>query len=159
MKFWDRILFTGLAIVDGLFDSNLVERELERRRRRLQVYQKKIDDVQQKIDDLHAQLMGLHLQLCLTYLRQRYMADPNNWLRFETGSKDERGLELLIEYLVKPRLATIETHEIAPRHHVYHLQPDWSAIATAIGETPEVLEVEAFVWLQQQIAEQVQSQA
>lgn len=156
MRFWDRVLFLGLAVVDKLFDSHLVQREMERRRKHLAVYQARVTNIQQKIDDLETQLTGLHLQLCLIYLRQRYMTDLDNWLRFETGGDDERGLGLLIEYLVKPRLAAIEMHEIAPRHHVYYLRPDWTAIAVAIGDTPETLELETFVWLQQRVASQYQ---
>jgi hypothetical protein len=156
VRFWDRALFLGLAVVDKLFGSHLVQREMERRQKHLAICQAQVTNIQHKIDDLETQLTGLHLQLCLVYLRQRYMMDLDNWLRFETGGDDERGLDLLIEYLVKPRLAAIEMDEIAPRHHVYYLRPDWTAIAVAIGDTPETLELETFVWLQQRVASQYQ---
>jgi len=154
MKFRDRILFLGLALVDKLFGSNWVQRELDRRQKRLTVYRERIANVQREIDDLESHLDGLHVQLCLLYLRHRYMADLDNWLRFETGGSDEQGLELLIEYLVKPRLAAIEIHQVAPKHHVYFLQPDWAAIAVAIGDSPEMLEMDTLVWLHQRVASQ-----
>ncbi len=154
MRFRDRILFLGLATVDKLFGSRWVQRELERRRKRVVAYQERMTNIQQEIGDLETRLDELHVQLCLLYLRHRYMTDVDNWLRFETGSNDERGLDLLIEYLVKPRLAAIEMHEIAPNHHVYHLRPDWTAIAAAIGDAPETLELEALAWLHQRIINQ-----
>lgn len=156
MRFRDRILFLGLSIVDRLFGTRWVQRELERRRQRLAEYQARMANIQQEIDQLQVRLEGLHLQLCLLYLRHRHMTGLEDWLRFESGGSDEPGLEILIEHLVKPRLAAIEVQEIAPGHHVYHLRPDWKAIATAVGDALKMLEPETLTWLRQQVANQSQ---
>jgi hypothetical protein len=159
MKFRDRVLFLGLAIVDRLFGTHWVQRELERRRNLLTEHQTRVANIQREIDYLQVQLETLHLQLCLLYLRHRYMAGLENWLHFESGGSDEPGLDILIEHLVKPRLAAIEMHETAPDHHVYHLRPDWGAIAAAIGDAANVLEPETLAWLHQRIANQSRSMA
>jgi hypothetical protein len=159
MKFRDRVLFLGLAIVDRLLGTQWVQGELERRRNRLAEHRARVANIQQEIDHLQVQLEGLHLQLCLLYLRHRYMADLENWLRFESGSSDEAGLNLLIDHLVKPRLAAIEMHETAPDHHIYHLRPDWGAIAAAIGDAAKMLEPETVAWLRQRVTNQAQSTA
>lgn len=156
MRFRDRILFLGLSIVDRLFGTRWVQRELERRRQRLAEYQARMANIQQEIDHLQVRLEGLHLQLCLLYLRHRHMTGLEGWLRFESGGSDEPGLEILIEHLVKPRLAAIEVQETAPGHHVYHLRPDWKAIATAVGDALKMLEPETLTWLRQQVANQSQ---
>lgn len=159
MRFRDRILFLGLVIVDRLFSTHWVQRELERRRERLAEYQVRMADFQQEIDLLQVRLEKLHLQLCLLYLCHRQMMGLEDWLRFESGGSDEPGLDLLIEHLVRPRLATIEMHEIAPGHHVYHLHPDWKAIVAAIGDAAETLEPETLAWLHRRLANQSQSTA
>ena len=154
MRFRDRFLFLALAVVDRLFGTRLVQRELDRRREHLAVYQARMADIQQEIDLLGERLEGLHLQLCLLYLRHRHMVDVDDWLRFESGGSDESGLDLLIEHLVKPRLAAIEMQEMVPGHHIYHLCPDWEAIAAAIGDALEMLEPETLAWLHQRMANQ-----
>ena len=154
MRFRDRVLFLGFAIVDRLFGSRWVQRELDRRRSRLTEYQAQMANIQREVDRLAGLLEGLHLQLCLLYLCHRHMTDLDNWLRFESGGSDEPGLDLLIEHLVKPRLAAIEMREAASGHHVYHLLPNWTAIVAAIGETLDTLEPETLAWLRQRAANQ-----
>ena len=156
MRFRDRVLFLALAVVDRLFSTHCVQRELDRRWRRLTEYQAQAARIQQDIERLEQGLEGLHLQLCLLYLRHRHVMDVDNWLRFETGDSEEAGLNLLIEHLVKPRLAAVEMQETTPGHHVYCLRPDWTAIAAAIGDPLETLEPEILAWLRQQIANRSQ---
>jgi len=150
------VLFLGLAIVDRLFGTRWVQRELDRRRSRLTEYQAQVSRIQHEVDRLAGRLEGLHVQLCLLYLRRRHMTDLDNWLRFESGGSDEPGLDLLIEHLVKPRLAAIEMREAASGHHVYHLFPNWTAIVTAIGDALDTLEPETLAWLRQRAANQSQ---
>lgn len=152
MRLRDRLLFAVLLAVDKLFSTQWVQREVKRRQAIVAGYQRQAAGLQQEIEHLDAELTALHLRFCLLYLRQRHMADLENWLRFESGNSDEAGLDLLIKHLVKPRLATIEMHETAPGHHVYHLRPDWKAIAAAIGDTVETLEPETIAWLHQQVS-------
>jgi hypothetical protein len=159
MRFRDRVLFLGFAIVDRLFGTQWVQAELKRRRNRLAEHQARVANIEQEIDHLEVQLEGLHLQLCLLYLRHRYMADLENWLRFESGGSDEPGLNLLIDHLVKPRLAAIDVHETTPDHHVYQLRPDWSAIAAEIDDAARMLEPETLAWLRQRVTNQSQSTA
>ncbi len=157
MRFRDRLLFLGLAIVDRLFGSRWVQRELTRRQERVAEYQARMAHIQQEIEQLQVQLDGLHVQLCLLYLRHRHMAGLENWLRFESGGDDEPGLDLLIEHLVKPQLAAVEMHETATGHHVYHLHPNWRAIAAAIDDATTTLEPETLAWLHQRVADAPQS--
>ena len=157
MRFRDRVLFLGLAILDRLFGTRLVQRELDRRGERLAEYQARMTGIQQDIDLLGKRLEGLHVQLCLLYLRHRHMVDMEDWLRFESGGRDESGLDILIEHLVKPRLAAIEVRETMPGHHVYHLRPDWEAIVAAMGDAMETLEPETLAWLRQWTAKQSHS--
>jgi hypothetical protein len=159
VRFRDRLLFLGLAILDRLFGTSWVQQELDGRRERLATYQARMGDIEQEIDLLGERLEGLHLQLCLLYLRHRHMADVEDWLRFESGNSDESGLDLLIEHLVKPRLAAIEMQETAPGHHVYRLRPDWEAIVAAMGDGLETLEPETLAWLRQWTANQSHSAA
>jgi len=159
MRWRDRLLFTTFLIVDKLFGTHLVQKEINRRQAVVAEYQRRTKDIQQEIGNLETHLTKLHLQLCLLYLHQRHITNLKNWLRFESGNTDEAGLDLLIEHLVKPRLAAVEVHETAPGHHVYHLRPDWGAIAAAIGNAAETLEPETMAWLQQQVTHQSQSTA
>jgi hypothetical protein len=151
MRLRDRLLFAVLLVVDKLFGTQLAQQEVNRRQAIVAGYQRQAAGLQQEIEHLDAELTALHLRFCLLYLRQRHMADLENWLRFESGNSDEAGLDLLIKHLVRPRLAAIETHETTPGHHVYHLRPDWRAIAAAIGDTVETLEPETIAWLHQQV--------
>lgn len=153
MRFRDRVLFLVLAAADRLLGTHWVHTELDRRWRRLTTYQAQMGDIRQEIARLESGLEKLQLQLCLIYLRHRHMIDLDNWLRFESGGSEEPGLDLLIEHLVKPRLATVEMRETTPGHHLYHLHPDWTAIAATIGEPLEALEPEIRTWLRQRMAD------
>lgn len=157
MRFRDRLLFTALLIVDRLFGTQLVQRETSRRQTIVAEYQRRATDIQHKVNDLETHLEELHLQLCLLYLRQRHASGSESWLHFESGGSDEAGLDMLIEHLVKPRLAAIEMRETAPDHHVYDLHPDWGAIAAAIGDTTETLETETLAWLRRRVTNQSMS--
>jgi len=159
MRFRDRILFTILVIADKLFDTNLMQREVQRRQKLLADYRKQARNIHQEVSNLENQLEDLHLQLCLLYLRQRHVTDPQDWLYFETGDSNEAGLDLLIEHLVKPRLAAIKVREISPGHHAYHLHPDWKSIADVIGDINNILEPETLSWLHQRMLKQSQSKA
>jgi hypothetical protein len=156
MRLRDRLWFALLLTLDKLLGTRLAQREVNRRHEMLIEYQRRAQSIQQEVAHLETRLEALHLQLCLLYLRQRHMTDVETWLQFESGSSDEAGLDLLIEHLVKPRLAAIEMHETAPGHQVYHLHPDWEAIASAIGDASETLEPETISWLHQQVAHQSQ---
>ena len=159
MKLRERLWFALLLIVDKLFGTRLVQREVNRRHEILVEYQRRMSDIQTEVENLETRLDALQLQLCLLYLRQRHMVDLENWLRFESGSSDEAGLDLLIEHLVKSRLAAIEMQETTPGHQVYHLRPDWGGIASAIGDASETLEPETIAWLHQQVTDQTQPTA
>jgi len=156
MGFRDRLLFMLLTIGDKLFGAVWVQHELERRRARLAGYQSRVEAIQQETSQLESRMEALHVQLCMLYLRQRHMTHLENWLHFESGGDDEPGLDLVIEHLVKPRLAAIEMYQNSPDSYTYHLHPDWQAIAGAMGDSVKMMERETLVWLQQQTAGQGQ---
>lgn len=156
MTLRDRLLFGLLLAIDRLLGSRLAQRELARRHARLAEYQRRMDGIQEEVGRLEVRLNALHVQLCLLYLRQRHLLRQERWLCFESGGDDEPGLDLLIEHLVKPRLAAIEMQETAPGQQGYRLHPDWQAIAAAIGDAP-MLEPETVTWLQERVAAQTES--
>jgi hypothetical protein len=158
MTLRDRFLFGLLLLIDRLFGTRWTQRVLARRHARLAEYQRRMSGIQSEIGQLEVHLDALHVQLCLLYLRQRHLMGLEDWLRFESGGDDEPGLDLLIEHLVKPRLAAVEMHETAPGHQVYHLRPDWRAVAAALGDSA-MLEPETLAWLHRQIAAQTESTA
>lgn len=152
MRFWDRLWLTLLLTADRLFGTRWLERELSRRQSALAAYQNRAEGIQHAIEHLEDHLEALHLQLCILYLRQRHMIDPANWLALESGGDDEPGLNLLIQHLVRPRLAAVETQTLAPGRHAYLFRPHWQAIVTTLENVAVTLEPDTVAWLRRQIA-------
>ena len=148
MKARDKILFTALILVDHLLGTHLVEKELARREAKVARYRAQMTELEEQLTRLEGLLGALNLRLCLLYLRERSLLSPERWLSFDPNDPEEdKGLGLLIEHLVKPRLATIEMDKVEEGHYVYHLQPDWAAIRAFFAEQQADLEPGLKGWL------------
>lgn len=150
MRIRDKILFAGLIIIDRLFATNLVERELARRKAKVARYEAYVTQITTALTKLEELLKAAHLQFCLLYLRQRELLWPHRWLQFDpTNQQEDQGLDFLIDYLVKPRLAAIEVQEVKNKHYIYKLEPDWTAINAFLAERQADLQPEIAEWLSQ----------
>ncbi|HID61853.1 MAG TPA: hypothetical protein EYP49_03785 [Anaerolineae bacterium] len=148
MKVRDKILFIALILVDHLLGTNLVEKELARREAKVARYRARMTELERQLTRLEGLLEAINLRLCLLYLRERSLLSPEQWLSFDPNDPEEdRGLDLLIEHLVKPRLATVEMDKVEEGHYVYHLQPDWAAIRAFFAEQQADLEPGMEGWL------------
>jgi len=153
MKISDKILLVSLIIIDHLFATNLVEREIARRKAKVARYEARLAQITKQLVELEGLLEAANVQLCLLYLRQRELLSPHRWLHFDTGNpQEDKGLDLLIDHLVKPRLAAIEVQEASSRgvekdHYVYQLDPDWAAISAFLSEWQADLQPEIADWL------------
>ena len=148
MKVRDKILFTALVLVDHLLGTHLVEKELSRREAKVARYRAHMTELERELTKLEDLLGAINLRLCLLYLRERSLLSPERWLSFDPNDPgEERGLDLLIENLVKPRLATVEMAKVEEGHYVYHLQPDWAAIRAIFAEQQADLEPDMEGWL------------
>ena len=148
MRARDKILFTALVLVDHLLGTHLVERELARREAKVARYRAHMMELERELTKLEDLLGAINLRLCLLYLRERSLLSPERWLSFDPNNPEEdRGLELIIEHLVKPRLATIEMDKVEEGHYVYQLQPDWAAIRAFFAEQQADLELDIEGWL------------
>lgn len=148
MRIRDRILFTTLILVDHLLGTKLVEKELSRREAKVARYRVRMVELEKQLIQLEGLLRAVNLRLCLLYLQERHLVSPEQWLSFDPDDpKENRGLDLVIEHLVKPRLATIGMDEVEEGHCLYHLQPDWAAIRAFFAEQQADLEPDMEGWL------------
>jgi len=137
-----------LILVDHLLGTKLVEKELSRREAKVARYRDRMTELEKQLTRLEGLLGAINLRLCLLYLRERSLLSPERWLSFAPDDPgEEKGLGMLIEQLVKPRLATIEMDEVEEGHYVYHLQPDWAAIRAFFAEQQADLEPDMEGWL------------
>jgi hypothetical protein len=144
----DRILFTALILVDHLLGTNLAKKELSRREAKVARYRAQMTDLEKQLTRLEGLLEAINLRLCLLYLQERSLLLPERWLSFDANDPEEdTGLNLLIEHLVKPRLATIEMDKVEEGHYLYHVQPDWAAIRAFFAEQQADLEPDMKRWL------------
>ena len=148
MKARDKILFTALILVDHLLGTNLAKKELSRREANVARYRAQMTELEKQLTRLEGLLGAINLRLCLLYLQKRSLLLPERWLSFDANDPEEdTGLNLLIEHLVKPRLATIEMDKVEEGHYLYHLQPDWAAIRAFFAEQQADLEPDMKRWL------------
>jgi len=139
-----------LIIIDRLFATNLVEREIARRKAKIARYEAHLAELAKQLATLEERLEAANLQLCLLYLQQRELLLPHRWLRFDPANfEEDEGLDSLIEHLVKPRLAAIEVQEVGQNHYIYKLDPDWAAIYAFLSRWEEDLQPEVADWLAQ----------
>ncbi len=157
MRTGDKILLAGLGIIDRLFATSFLEREVARRKARVARSEARLAEISEQLLKLEAMLETANLQLCLLYLRQRNLLSPQRWLHFDSANpQEDPGLDLVIHHLVKPRLATIETQEASSRgsargveksHYIYRLEPDWAAIGDYLAQREADLQPEIADWV------------
>ena len=151
-------MLAGLVIIDRLFGTSLVEREVTRRKAQVARHEARLSEISEQLVKLGELLETANLQLCLLYLRQRNLLLPQRWLYFDLAdSQEDKGLDLLIHHLVKPRLAAIDMQEASSRgsargiekdRYVYKLAPDWAAIGDFLAQREADLQPEIAGWLQ-----------
>lgn len=157
MNIWIRLWFAALIITDRLMGTRLVEWKMARLQHRVETYEAQAAAIQQQREELKRLLHATQVELCVLYLHQRRLLRPETWLRFApaTSADDEQTLDLLIDRLVKPGLATVRTETIgevgarSPRPYVYHLRPDWNAIADLLSARKEHLDPMTAAWLEE----------
>jgi chromosome condensin MukBEF complex kleisin-like MukF subunit len=148
MRTGDKILLAGMSLIDYLFATNFLEREVARRKAKLARAEARLAELSAQLVKLGELLEAANLQLCLLYLRQRELLLPHHWLRFDTADpQEDQGLDLLINHLVKPRLAAIEMQEVEENHYIYKLEPDWAAIGDYLAQHGADLQPEIADWL------------
>jgi hypothetical protein len=142
------MLLAGLGIVDRLFATDFLGREVARRKAKVARSEARLAEISEQLVKLGGLLEAANLQLCLLYLRQRNLLSPQRWLHFDPAHpQDDQGLDLLINQLVKPRLATVEVREVEKNHYVYKLAPDWAAIGDFLAQREADLQPEIADWL------------
>lgn len=148
MRTGDKILLAGLGIVDRLFATNFLGREVARRKAKVARSEARLAEISEQLVKLGGLLAAANLQLCLLYLRQRNLLSPQHWLCFDSANpEEEQGLDLLINHLVKPRLAAIEIQEVGKNHYIYTLKPNWAAIGAFLAQREADLQPEIADWL------------
>jgi len=144
-----------LLIIDRLFGTHLLDRELARYQVRIDALVERIGGVSQEIDALVEDLAIYRLTLCLIELQLRSeRADLDDWLCFVPQAdgwlEDEGLLDSVIDCLVKPRLATVDTELVSEGRYVYRIHPDWRAIVARLeGSHPPK---ELLIWLDAKMA-------
>lgn len=156
MKGWTRLWMTGLLLLDRLLGTDLTERELARREAKVAAQEARLIAIRQRMAELDELLAITELELCLLYLRQRHLLRRDTWLRFAPAEAEaeEKGLDLVIEQLVKRGLASVRTEPLGEEAYIYHLRPDWTAIASRLAVYHEALDAEVTTWVQAQAAAQ-----
>ena len=136
-----RALATSVTTLDILLDVRWGQRLLSRLANRWQARVAQLDqdlvELQRERDTLQAQAEALALYIAAVHLGARYLVQEE--LRFDpSDAQDKEILDSAINLLVKPRLATVDPHEVEPGRYVYYLEMDWTAIrarlSTAIGQ-------------------------
>ncbi|MGQ9627348.1 MAG: hypothetical protein ACUVV0_10655 [Anaerolineae bacterium] len=149
MKTRDKIFFLFLILLDRIMGTDLVEKELTRRREKVARYEAQLAALEERLTELEGKLETIQLRLCLLYLRERSIQSPESWLRFDPKDPVENeGVDWLIEHMVKPRLAAIEEEQVAQNHYVYHLKPDWEAIRCLLAREGIALDPSLEGWLE-----------
>jgi hypothetical protein len=141
--------FAGLVVIDRLFGTRLVERELARLQSHIATFETQASVLQQQIEEANRLLHAVQVELCVLYLHQRRLLLPEAWCRFAPAEGADEGnhLDLLINRLVKHGLATVRTEATGERVYVYYVQPDWEAIADLLGNWQELMTPVVSTWL------------
>lgn len=161
LSFWDqtqllllRLLSLVLGLVDSLFHVRWGARLLDRLTNRWQAQLVELDDALARLEQERQQMQALaetlSIQAAAIYLAGRRLTHDE--LRFDPAiPHDEETLDATIDLLVKARLATVETHEIAPDRYVYYLEPDWPAIRRRLADAADQAAPEFAEWFHEGI--------
>lgn len=149
ISIWTRLRYAVFAVTDRLLGTRLIDQEMARMQQYLEAFEDQTITLRKQMEDLNRLLHVVQVQLCVLYLRQRYVLRPGTWLRFAPADSvdEERDLDLLIGRLVRHGLSTITTEQVGRNTYVYHLQPDWTAIADLLGGWQESQDPATVAWL------------
>ncbi|MCP4543197.1 MAG: hypothetical protein GY832_39290 [Chloroflexi bacterium] len=137
MTIWARLRFWVFQATDRLLGTHLVEQEMVRLQHHVEMVGTRASDLHQQIEDLNLLLHVVQLQMCVLYLHQRQILRPATWLRFipDEGPDEEKSIDILVNRLVKHKLATIRTEADDEGTYIYHLRPDWKAIGDLLSNS------------------------
>jgi hypothetical protein len=110
-----------------------------------------MDAFNQELETLAEELTLSRLVLCLVDLKGRSERDDlDDWLCFAPHRDGEEALlDSVIDCLVKPRLARVDADSVGPREYIYHLYPDWAAIASRLRNMAAAEELVG--WIEEQV--------
>jgi hypothetical protein len=149
MNTWARLRFLVLILIDRLLGTRLVDRQIAQLQARIDAFEGHALALQKQMRALDQTLHLAQLQMCITHLYQRQLLQPGTWLRFVPSGnpEEEQLLDLLIAQLVRHDLAGIRTEPAGDETHIYHLQPDWEAIAACLGDWQDRMDPMIAAWL------------
>ena len=161
LTFWDRaqlfllrMLSIGLGLIDRIFRIDWGERALERMSRRWETRLEQLDAslarLEQEREQIQSQSEALAIHAAAIYLAARNLTQDK--LQFDPSiSHDDEILDATIDLLVKERLASIETEEVAAGRFVYTIEPDWTAILTKLRASASEADPEIAEWFEEGI--------
>ncbi len=126
MGFLTSLRFVCLALSDRLLGTHLVEREMARLQREMEIYEAQASIMRRQMEELSHLLHVIQVALCVCYLYRRWTLRPTTWFHFAPaeGADEERDLDMLISRLVRHGLAAVRTEPIGEGAYLYHLRPD-----------------------------------
>jgi hypothetical protein len=151
---WTTWLWVHLLLsADRLWGTRFVTWELERRQRRIERLTAVIAAVNQDLAERAQELAFYRLIVCLLELKSRSeCGEMGDWLHFVPQSEPETSLfESVVDCLVKPRLAQVDTERLGPGCFAYRLHPDWPAIIAHLSARPVAPELTR--WLADQTSD------
>jgi len=106
--------------------------------------------VNQDLADRAQELALYRLTVCLLELKARSdCGEVGDWLHFSPQSDPDASLfESVIDCLVKPRLAQVDTEHLGSGCYAYRLHPNWPAIVAHLSARPVAPELAR--WLAEQ---------
>ena len=161
LTFWDRaqlfllrMLSIGLGLIDRIFRIDWGERALERMSRRWETRLEQLDAslarLEQEREQIQSQSEALAIHAAAIYLAARNLTQDK--LQFDPSiSHDDEILDATIDLLVKERLASIETEEVAAGRFVYTIEPDWTAILAKLRASASEADPEIAEWFEEGI--------
>ena len=151
MTIWTRLRFWALLVTDRLLGTHLVDREMVCLQRHVGMFESQVSVLRQQMEDLNLLLHVVQLQMCVLYLRQRHILRPETWLCFapNEGPDEEKSLDLLVNRLLKHKLATVRTEAAGEGNYIYHLRPDWEAIGSLLSNSQGFNDCMTVAWLEE----------
>ncbi len=150
MTVWTRLRFWALLVTDRLLGTHLVDREMVHLQYHIETFAAQVSVLRQRMEDLDFLLHIAQVQMSVLYLRQRYLLRPATWLCFapNEGPDEEKSLDLLVNRLVRHRLAAVRTEAAGEGNYVYHLRPDWDASENLLSHS-QGLDPVTIAWLEE----------
>ncbi len=151
MTMWKRFRFWVRFVTDRLLGTHLVDRDMVRLQHYVGMVDTQVSVLRQQMEDLNLLLHIVQVQMCVLYLRQRHILRPATWLCFapDEGPDEEKSLDMLVNRLLRHKLATVRTETVGERSYIYHLQPDWEAIVNLLSDNQGLDNAVIVAWLEE----------